>query len=159
MSTISHVPAAAADGAGDAGTPAATAVSGTPAAPARERSVSAADRFMLRLLRVKEIDRIDMEALAGAHRAFRWAIVFSAVRCTITYLLVPILVPVISAAGMVATPLSITLCVLAMVNGTVSMRRFWKTDHKGKWVYTWFMAVMFVILIGTVVYEVIGLVS
>lgn len=144
MSTISHAPAAEA---------------GTGEGRDTTAPVSSADRFMLRLLRVREIDRIDMEAVAGAHRAFRWAIVFSAVRCTITYLLVPILIPVVSVAGMVATPLNITLCLLALVNGIVSMRRFWRTDHPGKWMYTWFMAVVFLILIGTLVYEFIGLVA
>lgn len=144
MSTISHAPAAEV---------------GTGEGRDTTAPVSSADRFMLRLLRVREIDRIDMEAVAGAHRAFRWAIVFSAVRCTITYLLVPILIPVVSVAGMVATPLNITLCLLALVNGIVSMRRFWRTDHSGKWMYTWFMAVVFLILIGTLVYEFIGLVA
>jgi hypothetical protein len=145
MSTLSHAPVTEACESG--------------AARETAAPVSSADRFMLRLLRVKEVDRIDMEAVAGAHRAFRWAIVFSAVRCTITYLLVPILIPVVSVAGMVATPLSITLCLLALVNGTVSMRRFWRTDHPGKWMYTWFMAAVFLILIGTLAYEFVGLVS
>lgn len=124
-------------------------------ADARE-TVRPADRFMLRLLRVRQVDQIDMEALAGAHRAFRWAIVFTAIRCTVTYLLVPILIPVVSVAGVVATPLSITLCLLAGVNGVISLRRFWRTNHRGKWMYTWFMAFVFLILIGTLAYEFIG---
>ncbi|MEJ6550533.1 hypothetical protein PQI66_13345 [Corynebacterium sp. USCH3] len=152
MSTISHAPAAGVED--TRSVPEQSAETAGPAKP-----VSRADRFMLRLLRVRQVDRIDMEAVAGAHRAFRWAIVFSAVRCTITYLLVPILIPVVSVAGMVATPLNITLCLLALVNGTVSMRRFWRTDHPGKWMYTWFMAVVFLILIGTLVYEFVGLVA
>ncbi|WP_420098694.1 hypothetical protein [Corynebacterium sp.] len=152
MSTISHAPAAGVEDTRSVPEP-----SAEPAGSAKP--VSRADRFMLRLLRVRQVDRIDMEAVAGAHRAFRWAIVFSAVRCTITYLLVPILIPVVSVAGMVATPLNITLCLLALVNGTVSMRRFWRTDHPGKWMYTWFMAVVFLILIGTLVYEFVGLVA
>lgn len=126
-------------------------------APAETRtSVSRADRFMLRLLRIKDIDRTE---LAGAHRAFRWAIVFSAVRCTITYLLVPLLAPIISIAGALATPISITLCLAAVLSGTLSLRRFWRSDHRGKWAYTWFIAVVFLIVIGTLGYEITGLVT
>lgn len=150
MSTISRVAPT-----GTTDVPAAEA----PPAAQPAQPVSRADRFMLRLLRVRQVEQIDMEALAGAHRAFRWAIVFTAIRCTVTYLLVPILVPIVSAAGMVATPLSITLCLLAGVNGVVSLRRFWRTNHRGKWMYTWFMAFVFLILIGTLAYEFIGVLT
>lgn len=127
--------------------------------PAARRVEKPADEFMLRLLRIKKVDPIDIEGIKGAHRAFRWAIVFSAIRCTITYLLIPILIPVVSVAGAIATPLSITLCVAAGINGVLGVRRFWKTDHRGKWKYTWFMAFVFLILIGTLIYEITGIVT
>ncbi|HJC83977.1 MAG TPA: hypothetical protein H9751_00155 [Candidatus Corynebacterium faecigallinarum] len=114
---------------------------------------------MLRLLRIKQVDPIDIEGVKKAHRAFRWAIVFSAIRCTITYLVIPILIPIISVAGAVATPVSIGLCVAAGINGVIGVRRFWKTDHVGKWKYTWFMAFVFLILIGTLVFEFTRLVT
>ena len=150
MTTLSHVaPAAGADveAVGDSDARAAQIQ--------RRRDVSAADRFMLRLLRIKQVDPIDIEGVKKAHRAFRWAIVFSAIRCTITYLVIPI----ISVAGAVATPVSIGLCVAAGINGVIGVRRFWKTDHVGKWKYTWFMAFVFLILIGTLVFEFTRLVT
>lgn len=154
MTTLSHVaPAAGADveAVGDSDARAAQIQ--------RRRDVSAADRFMLRLLRIKQVDPIDIEGVKKAHRAFRWAIVFSAIRCTITYLVIPILIPIISVAGAVATPVSIGLCVAAGINGVIGVRRFWKTDHVGKWKYTWFMAFVFLILIGTLVFEFTRLVT
>ena len=154
MTTLSHVaPAAGADveAVGDSDARAAQIQRG--------QDVSAADRFMLRLLRIKQVDPIDIEGVKKAHRAFRWAIVFSAIRCTITYLVIPILIPIISVAGAVATPVSIGLCVAAGINGVIGVRRFWKTDHVGKWKYTWFMAFVFLILIGTLVFEVTRLVT
>ncbi len=154
MTTLSHVaPAAGADveAVGDSDARAAQTQRG--------QDVSAADRFMLRLLRIKQVDPIDIEGVKKAHRAFRWAIVFSAIRCTITYLVIPILIPIISVAGAVATPVSIGLCVAAGINGVIGVRRFWKTDHVGKWKYTWFMAFVFLILIGTLVFEFTRLVT
>lgn len=104
---------------------------------------SAADRFMRRLLRVRGTDK---KVVGDAHRAFRTSVIVSAVRCLITYLAIPILVPLLSFAGVVAAPVGIVLCVVAVVNGIVSMRRFWISDHRARWMYTWFMAVVFVVL-------------
>lgn len=111
---------------------------------AREfRSDATADRVMRTLLRV---DGLDRGASAGAHRAFRTSVLVSAVRCLITYLAIPILVPLLSLSGWVAAPIGIVLCVIAVVNGVVSVRRFWVADHPRRWVYTGFMGVVFVIL-------------
>lgn len=128
-------------------------------APTQPRS--RADRFMLRLLRIRpeEIDRIDMQALAGAHRAFRWAIVVSAVRCIISYVIIPVLIPLLSVMGTLAAPITIALCVVALVNGWLGVRRFWRTDHRGKWGYTWFMALIYVISVWTIIHEIVGVLS
>lgn len=115
---------------------------GTPE-PREFRSNTTADRVMRRLLRV---DGLDRGASAGAHRAFRTSVLVSAVRCLITYLAIPILVPLLSLSGWVAAPIGIILCVIAVVNGVVSVRRFWVADHPRRWMYTAFMGVVFVIL-------------
>lgn len=113
--------------------------------PARSqyRSDSAGDRVMRRLLGVTGVDARSGQ---GAHRAFRVSVVFSGIRCLITYLLIPVLVPVLSLAGWVAAPVGMALCVVAVVNGIVSMRKFWWADHPQRWMYTVFMAVVFGIL-------------
>lgn len=104
---------------------------------------SAADRFMRRLLHVHGKDT---KVLKDAHKAFRVSVVISGIRCLITYLLIPVLVPLLSFAGVVAAPVGIALCVVAVVNGIVSVRRFWISDHRSRWMYTWFMALVFVVL-------------
>lgn len=161
MSTTSQV--AANQGVSGATAPspdtAASTAQATSATPAK--SLSRADRFMYRMLRIRpeQIDKIDMEAIAGAHRAFRWAIVVSAVRCTISYVIIPILIPLLSVMGSLAAPITIALCVVALVNGWLGVRRFWVTDHRGKWGYTWFMALIYVISIVTIVHEIVKVVS
>lgn len=104
---------------------------------------SAADRFMRKLLRVSTTDK---KAVGDAHKAFRASLLVSAIRCLITYLVVPIAVPLISFAGVFAAPIGIALCIVAVVNGIHSVRRFWISDHRMKWLYTWFMAVVFLVL-------------
>lgn len=106
-------------------------------------SYTPGDRAMRRLLGVHEVDR---GSASGAHRAFRVSVVISAVRCLITYLAIPILVPLLSLSGWVAAPVGIALCVVAVVNGVVSVRRFWASDHARRWMYTGFMGIVFVIL-------------
>lgn len=113
------------------------------------RSDAAPDRFMRRLLGVTS----PSGSSSGAHSAFRVSVVVSAVRCLITYLVVPIMVPVLSLAGWVAAPIGIALCVFAVVNGIVSMKRFWGSDHRHRWMYTFFMVVVFVVLAVALVSE------
>jgi hypothetical protein len=108
------------------------------------RSDGAADRFMRRLLRVE--GGVDRRAGQGAHNAFRVSVVISAIRCLITYVLVPVFVPILSLSGWVAAPIGIALCVYAVINGVISMRKFWRSDHQHRWMYTIFMVVVFFIL-------------
>lgn len=124
-----------------------------PTGTAASRPIPAADRFMRRLLRVSTVDTADRSS-AKAHRAFRLALVVSGVRCLITYLAVPILVPILSLGGWVATPVSLALCLIAVVNGIISLRRFWASNHRSRWMYTAFMAVVFVVIAITVVTDV-----
>lgn len=123
-----------------------TAASDSPtiahAAP-QYRSDRLPDRFMRRMLGVQTKDR---RSAQGAQRAFRTSVIVSGIRCLISYLLIPILVPILSISGWVAAPIGLALCAIALVNGIVSMRRFWRSDHKYRWMYTGFMAVVFLIL-------------
>ena len=107
------------------------------------RSDGPADRLMRRIL---SVDGPDRRSTAGAHRAFRVSVMVSAVRCLITYVAIPILVPILSLSGWVAAPVGLALCALAVVNGVVSVRRFWRADHPQRWMYTAFIGVVFVIL-------------
>lgn len=107
------------------------------------RSNAVPDRAMRRVLGISEFSR---SSGRGAHRAFRSAVVVSAIRCLITYLIVPILVPILSLSGWVAAPIGIALCAVAVVNGVVAIRRFWFSDHRYRWMYTIFTGVIFLIL-------------
>lgn len=115
----------------------------TPLVRSGYRSDRAADRFMRGVLGISALDR---RSTQGAHRAFRVSVLVSAVRCLITYVLIPVTVPILNLSGWVAAPIGMALCVLAVVNGIVSVRRFWRSDHRQRWMYTAFIGVVFLIL-------------
>lgn len=121
-----------------------------PATPSGFRSDAASDRGMRRALGVTEVD---LRSGAGAHRTFRISVVISALRCVITYVAVPVAVPLLSLAGWVAAPLGLALCLVAGVNGVVSLRRFWRADHPQRWTYTVFITIVFAILTVATVTE------
>ncbi|WP_223172108.1 hypothetical protein [Microbacterium sp. NIBRBAC000506063] len=120
--------------------------------------VSAADRLMRRLLRVEHVDT-SVKTQREAHRGFRIALVVTGIRCLISYLVIPIGVPILGLSGIVAAPIGLALCVVAVINGVYSLRRFWKADHRSKWVYTWFIAIVFLVLAVAMVSDIARIVS
>lgn len=121
------------------------------------RRHSSADQFMRRLLRVSG-DPVP-GAVFDAQNKLRSSIIISGIRCIITYLLVPIVTPFISFLGAVAAPVSIALSLVAIGFGYNSLRRFWLADHRLRWRYTAFIAVVFVLLVVGIALDVAHLVG
>jgi hypothetical protein len=121
-------------------------------APAVEPVRPAADRFMRRLLRIH--GAAEPGAVFGAQKAMTNSILVSAVRCTITYLLIPILTPILGVLDVLSAPISIVLCTVAVVMSTRSLRRFWKADHSKRWHYTALVVVVWAFLAVAVVKDV-----
>lgn len=106
------------------------AVAGTPAAaPAR----SGADAVMHRLLRIPDVPRA---SAARAERVFGQSLLVSMVRCLLTYVVLPVLGPVVGLAGGVGPVLGLTVGTVSMIAIVVSIRRFWLADHRMRWPYT-----------------------
>lgn len=112
---------------------------------------------MRRLLRVGDV--VDKNAILGARRNTTTAIVVSGIRCIITYLLIPILAPVIGLSDTVSAPLTIGLSVAAIVMGVSGVRRFWIADHRARWAYTTFIAVIVVLLAVGIVFDLVWIFS
>jgi O-antigen/teichoic acid export membrane protein len=116
-----------------------------------------ADRFMRRLLRVGDV--VDKNAILGARRNTTAAIVVSGIRCIITYLLIPILAPIVGLTGAASAPTTIALSVLAIYMGISGVRRFWIAEHRARWAYTTFIGVVVVLLLIGIVVDVRTIVS
>ena len=92
----------------------------------------AADAFMRRLLRVPT------GASSGqtAESVFGASIILSTVRCLLTYIVLPVLKPVVDLSGGVGPVLGLVIGTVSAVAIVASMRRFWAANHRWRWGYT-----------------------
>ena len=120
------------------------------AAPERERPRSRADELARRLL------RIDTE-VPGALVPMKGSLLLSAVRCIITYVLIPLLVPLFGWLTPLAAPISFVLTIIAGAMAITSLRRVWAAEWSHRWAYTAFAIVVLLALAGLLVVDVLAL--
>lgn len=72
----------------------------------------------------------------AAEKAFGTSILISTVRCLLTYVLLPLLKPVIDLSGGVGPALGLVIGAVSATAIIFSMRRFWRADHRWRWAYT-----------------------
>lgn len=101
---------------------------------AAQRAPSSADVVMRRLLRVPLTGPRGSEA--AARNAFSASILVSTVRCLLTYIVLPVLGPVVGVSGAVGPVLGLAVGTISAAAVVVSMRRFWAADHRWRCGYT-----------------------
>ncbi|WP_420639583.1 hypothetical protein [Candidatus Poriferisocius sp.] len=70
-------------------------------------------------------------AVAGAaERRFSQSMLVSGTRCFLTYLVFPYLLPVLGVAEGVGPVLGVVIGLVAIVFNGLSIRRFWRSDHR-----------------------------
>jgi hypothetical protein len=101
---------------------------------------SRADEAMRRLLRIPEqqapIDETE------THRIFSASILLSALRCLLSYIVLPIVLPAIGLARGVGPVISIPIGLLALTFDYLGIRRFWLADHHQRWAFSALYAVV-----------------
>ncbi len=107
---------------------------------------SAADRLARRLLLIEDAAPRSLLSLRGS-------LVIAAIRCVVTYAIVPALLPVIGWLGPFAEPLTVTLSLAALVLSVVSLRRVWLADFRYRWPYTAFIVIVVVSLVAILVVD------
>lgn len=114
---------------------------------------SPADTFVRRVLRVPP------SASDGdtARSAFGASLLLSTVRCMLTYVVLPLLKPVVDLSGNVGPALGLVIAAVSALAIVFSMRRFWKADHRLRWAYTVFGSVILVLLAFGAVQDVAAL--
>ena len=126
---------------------------GTVVAPERSR----ADQAMRRLLRVPE-NRAPIDE-SETHRIFSASIFLSALRCLLSYIVLPFVLPAIGLAKGVGPAIGIPIGLLALTFDAIGIRRFWLADHRQRWAFTALYAVvgtMVLILLIVDLVDVIG---
>ena len=94
--------------------------------------LSPLDTFMRRLLRLPA----GADTSATAEKAFGTSILISTVRCLLTYVLLPLLKPVVDLSGGVGPILGLVIGAVSATAIVYSMRRFWRANHRMRWAYT-----------------------
>lgn len=110
-------------------------------APSRSRG----DVFMRRLLRLPE--QGSRVSASAAQSAFSKSIAISATRCLLTYVLIPLLGPIVGLTGAVGPVLGLLLGSLSMVAIVASTRRFFAADHRFRWGYAAVGGSIFLLLV------------
>jgi hypothetical protein len=95
---------------------------------------SKADLVVRRLLRIPE--RPAGVTSASAYAAFQKSMLISAVRCTLTYVVFPFVLPAARVAGDVGPAIGVLIGSFALVCDTFTIRRFFAVDHKWRWYFS-----------------------
>jgi hypothetical protein len=118
--------------------------------------IDTVDRVFARLLRVPlPLEQADVSAAeeGPATRAFGLSLLLSGLRCTLQYIVLPVLLPLIGLAGNFSLPLVILLDALALVLLVRSMRFFWRTRHPRRFDMLPIAAVVLLIILGSLGYD------
>lgn len=116
-----------------------------------------ADVLVRRILRIDEQARRHTDD--ELRRGFSQSMLVSAVRCILTYLVLPFVVPLLGVAAGVGPILGIAIGVVAITFNVRTIRRFWTADHRWRWAYTAVggtVMVMLVVLIALDLAELFG---
>jgi hypothetical protein len=129
----------------------------TTGAVAPPKSRSSADEFMRRLLRVPTGPAT--ATAESAQRMFSKSILISATRCLLTYVLLPIVAPVIGVATGIGPAVGIPLGMVAMCFDVLAVRRFWLADHEYRWICTAVYSVIIGFLLFLMVHDIVHLLT
>lgn len=99
------------------------------------------------------------ESMTGAipapvERAFTFAILLSALRCTVQYVVLPFVLPWIGVVASIPAWLTLTLTAVALVSLFRSVRILWRMRHAQRWSY---LALAFVVLAALLLFVFIDL--
>lgn len=84
-----------------------------------------------KLLRIR--DRPEGATSKAAYAAFQRSMMISAIRCTLTYVVFPFVIPAVGFATGVGPILGIAIGLIAMTCDVFTIRRFFAIDHKWRW--------------------------
>lgn len=74
-----------------------------------------------------------VEQSRPAQRAFSVSLLFSGIRCTLQYLILPVVLPLIGLAGDWSIGIVLLLDAIALTSIIYSLRYFWRINHPQKW--------------------------
>ena len=114
----------------------------------------AADMAVRRFLRIPDGPPASERA---AQKAFSTSILVSATRCVLTYVVLPIVIPILGIAKGVGPVIGIPIAVAAVVCNVFTIRRFFAADHRWRWAYTALALAIITLLFVTMAKDLVDL--
>ena len=97
--------------------------------PPRTEQRGAADRCARGLLRIRE-----PATGQDIHNLFSSSIALSATRCLLSYIIFPVLAPWVGTLPLIGPAIGLPVGAVALVFDVRAIRRFFKADHRWRWV-------------------------
>lgn len=126
-------------------------------APDRPVQRSKADLVARRILRIK--DRPTGIGAAQAYSSFQRSMLISAIRCTLTYVVFPFVMPAVGFATGVGPIVGLVIGVVAITCDVFTIRRFFMVDHRWRWHFSAVALAVIGLLSVLLVQDVVHLVS
>jgi hypothetical protein len=101
--------------------------------PSDLRRFSPAERAVRRALWIPE--RIERSSAGDVHGAFSRSMVISALRCLLTYIVLPFIAPLVGVIQGVGPMVGLALGSVAVAFNVASIRRFFVAEHRWRWGY------------------------
>jgi len=118
---------------------------------------SGPDAFMRRILRIPVAEPVIDES--ETHRIFSASILLSALRCLLSYIILPIVLPAIGVAKGVGPLIGIPVGILALTFDYLGIRRFWLADHHQRWLFTAIYAAVGGMVLALVVTDLVSVLT
>lgn len=114
--------------------------------------------IMRRILRIPEVKQTPAQE-RKAERLFSVAILISALRCTLSYVVLPFVIPLfgLGATVGVGPVIGIPLGIVALFFDVKGIRRFWLAQHRYRWQMTVIYLLVIVLVLFLVIRDVVGL--
>lgn len=134
--------------------PAAGPRSSVGAAPA-EPTCSTPDLCMRRLLGLPTAGATATET--SARKLAETSLLVSSVRCLLTYIVLPFVLPIVHVGTGVTPVVGLVLGTVAIAANVASVRRFWAADHRYRWHYSALASLIVAMLVWLVVHDLLDL--
>jgi hypothetical protein len=128
------------------------------ALPLAPRELSPLDQRVRRLL-LLPADPTPTVSERAARKAFEVSIWISATRCLLTYVVLPFVFPIIGVSTRATPWIGLPVSAIAIAADYMSIRRFWRADHRMKWHYTALAGAIIVAMLVLVAIDVTSLLS
>ena len=116
---------------------------------------SPADMVVRKLLRIR--DRPTGLSEGAAYSTFQRSMLISAIRCTLTYVIFPFVLPAAGFATGVGPLLGLAIGLVAITCDVFTIRRFFAVDHRWRWHFSAIAAAVICLLLVLMVQDIIHL--